>query len=142
MHLPYRLLLIGAVLLIGACSSSSGPPRGDAAPPPSDAPFDAGASQGQPSAPAAPKAPDSAAPAAAVSEEKRKSDAEACYSYAAASVRNEARLDDDRTAGRGSRNSQVARYSVLTTPVNNYYYQKQQQRLFESCMQQKGYAKK
>lgn len=142
MHLPYRTIVLCAMVFLGACSTSTGPPRGDAVPPPSDTPHSDTTAPSLDAAPKTPTEPESAPTTKEATQEKRKSDTEACYSYAAASVRNEARLDHDRTAGRGSRNSQFARYSVLTNPMNNYYYQKQQQRLFEACMQQKGYIRK
>ena len=132
--------MLCAVTLLGACSESSGLGRGDAVPPPSRAPLGDETVQEQELKPAAAKS-ETEAKTTERSKEQRQSDAEACYSYARANVRNEARLDNDIEAGRGSRNSQVARYSVLTKPVNNYYYQKQEQRLFESCMRQKGYSK-
>ena len=139
MFLSRHWLVLGAALLLSACSTSSGPSRGDAVPPPSQTPVGDAAVQSRQIDPASTTG-DAKAEAPQASKEKRKSDTEACYSYASANVRNEARLDNDIGAGRGSRNSQVARYSVLTKPVNNYYYQQQQQRLFESCMQHKGYS--
>ena len=140
MLLSRQCLALCAALLFSACSTSSGPPRGEAVPPPSQAPVGDGAVQSQEIEPDSTTG-NAKAETPQASREKRKSDTEACYNYASANVRNEARLDSDIGAGRGSRNSQFARYSVLTKPVNNYYYQKQQQRLFESCMQHNGYIK-
>ena len=130
---------LAVALMVSACASSKGLPGGEAVPPPSQAPSGdetTGAATGtsvRTGAASTPVSPEAA-------QAKRKSDTEACYSYALANVRNEARLDDDIAAGRRSRNSQNGRYTVLTRPVNNYYYQRQQERLFENCMQQRGYV--
>lgn len=72
------------------------------------------------------------------SEEQRQADVEACYAYARARVDNDVRIDNDISTTRPA--GVRAATNDWNRQVNNYYYQNEQNALFDRCMRSKGYT--